>query len=438
MLNIKAIFIGFTAVSICMAAIIGKVMDISGNAISGAVVQLEKENQSVITSADGSFTLSYTGVKGQGKQIAKFNCILNAKGNLLRLNLVEKSPILITTFNLSGKVLSTNHVLLESGTHSIAFPKSAPGVYFYKVKTSNQMFLLKSTSLDGISLNTNLADRGTFINNELNKKANVSSLIKGVISVTKNGYLNQRITLPNSDTSGIEIKMIVCAGTVTDGNGDVYQTVKIGKQEWMAENLRAIKYIDGTDIPFDTSTVSWADTANKTPKYCYYSNMTNADSNKRYGALYNWYVVNPENPKKIVPAGWHVPTNAEWDTLQNYLIANGYNYDSTTTGNKIAKALAAKADWVMPLPQTLTGWIGDDLARNNSSGFSAYPSGSRNKFGYFGTMEDHFNNCGWWSSTEYDESDAFANGLSDMSYELKRVNGGSKYGGCSIRLVKDN
>jgi len=104
------------------------------------------------------------------------------------------------------------------------------------------------------------------------------------------------------------------------------------------------------------------------------NNTTNADSIKKYGALYDWYAASPTNVKKIAPAGWHVPSDAEWDTLQNYLTAKGYNRDGTTTGNKIEKALAAKTDWVT---YSTNGTIGSDLSKNNSSGFSALPGGYR-------------------------------------------------------------
>ena len=170
-----------------------------------------------------------------------------------------------------------------------------------------------------------------------------------VIAVTKNGYLNYRVISTNPDTSGIEIKMIVCAGTVTDIEGNVYQTVKIGDQVWTVENLRTTKYNDGTPIKFDASD-GW--NQGTEGKYSYYNNTTDADIIKRYGALYNWYAV---NTWKLAPAGWHVPTEKEWDNLTWYLVRTGHNWDGTTTwdgdastygdDNSFASCLAAKTDW---------------------------------------------------------------------------------------------
>ena len=175
-------------------------------------------------------------------------------------------------------------------------------------------------------------------------------------------------------------------GTMTDIDGNVYQTVKIGNQWWMAENLKATHYRNGDDIPNEPGTDEWANLT--VGARCAYDN--NENNVPIYGYLYNWYAV---NTGKLAPAGWHVPTNAEWDTLQNYLIANGYNWDGTTDSNKIAKSMSAQADWDS---YGTIGAPGNDIQSNNRSGFSAMPAGFR----------DHYNDfCGigikgfWWSST---------------------------------------
>jgi len=218
-------------------------------------------------------------------------------------------------------------------------------------------------------------------------------------------------------------------GTVTDIDGNVYQTVKIGNQVWMAENLRTTKYNDGTPIPLVTDDTAWKKLT--TPGYCYYNNTTNADSIKKYGALYNWYVV---NTKKLAPKGWHVPTDAEWTTLENYLIANGYNWDGTKTSNKIAKSLAAKTDWET---NANPGAIGNDLTKNNRNGFSALPGGCRdNRFGNFNVVGYYGI---WWSASVSDNDASYAYNrhlISDFDRLTRLVNGKSY--GCSVRLLRDN
>jgi uncharacterized protein (TIGR02145 family) len=144
--------------------------------------------------------------------------------------------------------------------------------------------------------------------------------------------------------------------------------------------------------------------------------------------------VAPTNPNKIVPAGWHVPMNAEWDTLQNYLIANGYNWDGTTTGttsNKIAKSMAAKTDWST---WTSAGVIGNDLSKNNSSGFSALPSGYRWSDGVFNS----FGNDGyWWSATESSSVSTAWYIRLHYAYAFIMRDHYIKNCGFSVRLVKD-
>jgi uncharacterized protein (TIGR02145 family) len=123
--------------------------------------------------------------------------------------------------------------------------------------------------------------------------------------------------------------------------------------------------------------------------------------------------------------------DAEWDTLQNYLIAKGYNWDGTTTGNKIAKSLATKTDWYT---YTTTGTIGCDLTENNSSGFSALPGGSRY---YLDTFSAQSYNGSWWSASEFDVSSAY-NRYLYMNNDYFNRSHFNKNCGYSVRLVRDN
>ena len=103
----------------------------------------------------------------------------------------------------------------------------------------------------------------------------------------------------------------------------------------------------------------------------------------------------PNTPnKEFAPEGWHVPTDAEWTTLENYLITNGYNYDGTTTGNKIGKAMASTTGWNT---STNTGAIGNDQSLNNDSEFNAPPEGGRSSNGSFFYEGS---SAIFWSSTE--------------------------------------
>jgi uncharacterized protein (TIGR02145 family) len=217
--------------------------------------------------------------------------------------------------------------------------------------------------------------------------------------------------------------------SVTDQDGNTYDYLTYGDQVWTVENAEMVTYRDGTPIPEVTDPTQWSNLT--TGAWCFYDN----DSTK--GRLYNWYAVagihdtDPNTPnKEFAPEGWHVPTDAEWTTLEEYLIASGYNYDGTTTGNKIAKAMASNTGWNS---STNTGAIGNDQSLNNDSGFNAFPVGYRDNNGSF---NNEGNDAIFWSSTENNTNIAWYRILSlNISY-LYRFNY-YKQNGFSVRFVRD-
>ncbi len=207
---------------------------------------------------------------------------------------------------------------------------------------------------------------------------------------------------------------------IRDIDGNDYHTVKIGKQVWTVENLHTEHYNDGTPIENITDVSAWKSTTSGA--YCYYDNIS---SNKgKYGALYNWYAV---NTGKLAPEGWHVPTEADWEELENYLINHGYNWDGSSEVNKIHKAMAAKTRWN---PKETEGQIGHDMEWNNRSGFSGLPGGWRisGEFGFIGDA------TWWWSTTEFDELSAHCCDLEFAQFKRIRL---EKNFGISVRLLKD-
>lgn len=181
--------------------------------------------------------------------------------------------------------------------------------------------------------------------------------------------------------------------TVTDVDGNVYHTIKIGNQTWAVEDLRTTKYNDSSSIQYISDNVSWS--ATPSAAYCSYKNETNDENIKTFGLLYNWYAV---NTGKLAPKGWHVPSMADWNTLVTYLSKNGYNWDSSKTDNKCAKSAASRSYWKT---SATTGTVGNDPSTNNRSGFSALPVGTRYGDGVFGNrgLMAH-----WWSSTAVSSS----------------------------------
>jgi uncharacterized protein (TIGR02145 family) len=373
MRSFKIIITVLAAVGASMAAISGRVTDTSGTLpIEGAIVSLEKSGHTTTTDANGAFTVlvGSTGVDNHAGNSPRPSLSVTIYGGFLRINTLEKSRGQANIFDLSGKLISTVKFVVGAGMHSIALPHNKTGVHLYVVNIGNTTFRFEGNSVDGnVSvMTTNFAK--TY--GALAKQSKTAANINDVLTISKTGYLHYRVVVTSYDTSGIAVQTIASAGTVVDTDGNTYQTVKLGNQIWTTENLRTKSYRDGSPIPLATDSASW--TTHGIPVLCYYNFTTNPDTITKLGAFYNWAALNPANAKNIAPSGWHVPTKAEWDTLQNYLVSMGYNWDGSTSGqiNGLAKALSAKADWAV---STTTGAIGNDLTKNNRTGFSALPAG---------------------------------------------------------------
>jgi len=215
--------------------------------------------------------------------------------------------------------------------------------------------------------------------------------------------------------------------TVSDYDGNTYNIITIGSQDWIQENLKTTHYNNGDIIANITDNTEWSGLTSGA--YCWYDNDEGTYKDT-YGALYNWYAV---NTGKLCPAGWHVPTDAEWTTMENYLIANGYNYDGTTTDNKIAKALASTTLWIS---STNTGAVGntDYPAKRNASGFTALPGGYR--YYWDGTFLGISSFGYWGSATENSTSVAWKRGMFYYAIIVLRSYI-TKESGFSVRCIKD-
>jgi uncharacterized protein (TIGR02145 family) len=263
---------------------------------------------------------------------------------------------------------------------------------------------------------------------------NISTTIEGLVPNTTY-YVRSFLTNNLGDFYGNEMEFTTAETSLVNCDGNPVPTIVYGTQEWTVENACLTTYRDGTPIPEVTDDIEWQYLT--TGAWRYYNN----DPTKP--RLYNWYAVmgvhdnDPNTPnKEFAPEGWHVPSDAEWTTLEEYLIANGYNYDATTTGNKIAKAMASTTGWnffedLIYYP----GIIGNDQSLNNSSGFNAFPEGYCLLSGQF---YDEGNNVFFWSSTESTEFNTVSiNRILYINYNLLYRNDYYKTGGYSVRLVKD-
>ena len=337
----------------------------------------------------------------------------------------------LSAFSLDGRKVAGISADLQVGsnTFELSLPK---GVFVIQVTGNEYAYTAKLLNQTGTQGKPEIDYIGTEKPVSSNPQKSKSSILgittmaytagDQLLYISVSGNYSTIITDVPIGSKTTNFNFVAC----TDVDGNNYKVVTIGTQTWMAENLKTSQYNDGTTIPNVTDNTSWANLT--TGAYSWYNNDATTYKNT-YGALYNWYAV---NAGKLAPTGWHVPTDAEWTTLENYLIANGYNYDGSTSGDKYAKSLAATTDWTT---YSGTGTIGNDLTKNNSTGFSALPGGIRNDID--GTFYIVGGNGYWWSSTESYTVGAWGRYVY-YSYSFVSWYYGSKQDGFSVRCVRDS
>lgn len=213
-----------------------------------------------------------------------------------------------------------------------------------------------------------------------------------------------------------------CPGTPTvTYEGQTYNTVLIGSQCWMKENLNVGTMINGNQSQANNGVIE---------KYCYNNNASNCET---YGGLYQWDEAMQYSAQQgvqgICPPGWHIPTHAEWTALTNY-VSSIPDYLCNNNSTYIAKSLAATTNWNT---NTNTCAIGNNLSANNTTGFTALPGGKSYTDGSFLDLGNYGQ---WWSSTENGSSFAWYRGL---YYDTATVPKSSSYKtyGVSLRCLKD-
>ncbi|MDD6582684.1 MAG: FISUMP domain-containing protein [Bacteroidales bacterium] len=269
-----------------------------------------------------------------------------------------------------------------------------------------------------------------------------TSSITGLIANTTY-YVRAYATNHTGTAYGNEIKFISgttldgqpCpeANTVTDIDNNIYNTVKIGNQCWMKENLRTTRYANGTSIPLGS-------TFSSTAPYRYNPN-NNSSNVSTYGYLYNWKSLmgnssssnaNPSGVQGVCPDGWHVPSVAEWTQLTNYVSSRGQYHYCTFYSNLIAKALASTTGW-NSTDDICPCVVGNTPSNNNATGFSALPAGyyDRSSCINFGS------HAIFWSSTESDSTHAYYYWLYRDDYNIYRQNSYFSNYGFSVRCLRD-
>ncbi len=374
----------------------------------------------------------------------------------VNLTITESGPVSMEITDVNGRVVETFlETSLQRGTHQFRINVSDAGVYFLTARQNGKTSSVKMVN-NGNGMGNGIAYQGiveTFNETSLQSKSDTRGAINRAFAygdaMTYKGFaekygleiegeikaqtqiLSETITLMvDYSTVSNPNDGIPCPGTptLTDIDGNTYNTVQLGNQCWMKENLRTTKYADnttialGTDFSYDVA-------------YRYAPNNDNGNV-ATYGYLYNWKAVmrnssssatNPSNVQGICPTGWHVPSDAEWTQLTDYVSSQSQYCCNSNTSN-IAKALASTTGWYGSAEACA---VGNTPSSNNATGFGAMPAGdyddSYNFFGFYAY---------YWSATELDSSSAYNRYLYyDLAY-VYRNNFNKRYG-FSVRCVRD-
>ncbi|MBQ4434119.1 MAG: T9SS type A sorting domain-containing protein [Bacteroidales bacterium] len=376
----------------------------------------------------------------------------------VNLMVADAGAVTLEIVDGNGKIVGTRHgTSLQPGIHQFRVSLSTAGTYVLSARQNGKTSSIKMVC-NGAGNGNSIEYIGSVsqsLQPKNDAKGNINRAFAYGDAMTYKGYaekfgmeiegeikaqtqiLSETITLlvdyttvpnPNDGTPCPDIP------TLTDIDGNTYNTVQIGYQCWMKENLRTTKYADNTGIAHGFGSSS-------TAAYWYYPN--NSFSNEAtYGLLYNWKAVmrnsssssaNPSGVQGICPTGWHVPSDAEWKQMEMAVGMSQSDADTDGYRGDIAARLCGNTGWAS---SSNANAAGNTLATGrNSSGFSALPAGSYTygRFGYFG------NDATFWSATEATEYSSTSAKYRSLNYYYAGVHRGnsSKDNGFSVRCVRD-
>ena len=387
----------------------------------------------------------------------------------VNLTVTEPGMVTLEITDVNGRIVRTNRVRPEIGTHQFRVTLSTSGTYVMTARQNGKMSSVKmvcngtgngnriehigaavetrhGTSLQTKSRARNLTDNPFDLGDEMEYFgfATINGVTVESQHVTQAQNASETIVLTFAVSQGNTDGM-PCPGTptLTDIDGNVYNTVMIGTQCWMKENLRTTHYPDNTVIPV-------YDTTNYHDPYRYAPN--NVENNvAAYGYLYSWKAVlhganpsttNPSGVQGICPNGWHVPSYAEWTQLTDYVKSQSeYVCFCNLCENNycIAKSLAAATGWIENDTTMGTNYCctpGTDQAANNATGFSGLPAGVHYRENYTEHCFAFGGQTYFWSSTAYDASRAYQFGFMG-SQRSALCNGNLREYAISVRCVRN-
>ena len=371
------------------------------------------------------------------------------------LTVANAGLVTLEIVDANGRIVGANDYSALPGTHQFHVTLSGIGTYVMTARQNGKTSSIKMVNNaggnrngieflgivrpnDDSSLQTKSGARSTTDNTFVE-----GDQMEYVGYATMNGteYASDRISIQQDTLQTTHVLRFYrdgepCLGlsTVSDIDGNTYNTVQIGNQCWMKENLRTTKFPDNTIIPIDTAYIF-----SEEDPYRYVPNDDVSEVHD-FGYLYNWVAVmhgaisseaNPSGVQGICPNGWHVPSVAEWEQLVSHVSSRPL-YVCDGDSSNIAKALASDYGWVTSnVPCT----IGNNLFTNNATGFSAHPAGNSLNNMMFGRSTY------LWSSTEiYDEDENMDSPIVLALFGYRAyppIYGFYKWLGVSVRCLRD-
>ena len=363
----------------------------------------------------GSFISSITGLNASTKYYVRAyatNSVGTAYGDTVSLTTIGLPPTVTTTAASSvtaNSAVTGGNVISDGGV-----PVTQRGICY---NTTGNPTMADNVIASG-------SGTGSF-------SVNMTGLSGGTTYYVKAYAINAVDTSYGSTINFTTLIPWTCGNTITDYDNNAYNTVQLGSQCWMAENLRTTHYANGSTITLMTST-----TTSSTTGYRYYPGGSSSNV-PTYGYLYNWYATmkgaasssaNPSGVQGICPTGWHIPSNAEWIQLTDY-ISSQSQYWCGGTSTAIAKSLASTIGWTSA---STSCYVGYSSSTNNSSGFNGTPSG------YFYTSggTEMGNRVYYWSTTE---SNSTSVNVKRLYYNTTTVGSFTydKTYGLTVRCVKN-
>ena len=409
---------------------------------------------------DTTLTLSVTGVENfEDQDFAYLRLSQNIPNpfestTYVNLDVAQAGDVSVEITDITGRLVKAQQFRSAPGHYQLRVTLSSVGIYFLTARMNGQTATVKMVNrgnggANNLELTDNMATwhvvlpqtKGAYreikvlpfeSGNEM-EYVGFATFNDGLATESQT-YLHR---LPQNDSANISLIFnrfvtdgLSCqkAPTLTDIDCNVYNTVMIGNQCWMKENMRTTRYADSTLIPLDTAGDN---------KPCRYLPNNDSANLAQYGYLYNWYAVmhgepasvaNPSGVQGICPEAWHVPSDSEWTKLTDYMSHVSSYICDRSDSETVAKSLASKKGWELHSSFCAVGY---DTASNDASGFNALPAGnfigSHNLFGY---------DAYFWSTTQGIGELSILRELAYHKSTIKRDDNLRRFG-FSVRCIRD-